>query len=878
MGHRRPALGSIWSVLFALGLAGAVAYSVVRRSAASEADLFAAVLGLAVAASAAGWGCVPPAQRRSWQLASLALGGFFAGCVLSRGLPAGIGAFPGAARTVFAVSCLGLAAAAARLGAGGEDDRDPSAWLDVGILTAVAFVVVWDLTMEPYVVDPALGTTTKLSEIAHPLIDVCALGLVLRLVLSRAGRDRRIAAFAAGAIVLLVANLVFCWLNLSGSFSADGAVGGVWLFGYLLIGFAALQPSEPQPALSRGGAVMGRARLGVVLLAVFVPEVVLARDLVHRNLVGLNTLTVGVFISTLVIALAAFRLLRSLEARLSALILHSADAIFLIDRERRIAYASPSAEELWGRKAEALLGTSMLDAFVEDHRPTVARQLDNLLAMPRGGTVPLEGRVCAAGGVRVVEGIGQNLLEDENVRSVVITMRDTTSRRALEQQLERRAFRDDLTGLANRALFIDRLEHALRRSLRADQVGIAVLFVDLDDFKAVNDGMGHAAGDALLRGVAERIRSCVRPADTVARLGGDEFIVLVEDIPSQEHVTALARRLLEVLQLPIDVTGVSLAVPASVGVSFATRDSTAESLLRDADIAMYSAKSQGKGRVTMFDETLRDMAVQRLAFKVELPEALRAQQFSLAYQQIKDVRSTDLAGFEALIRWRHPQRGLISPAKFIPAAEETGAIVDIGRWVLTEACRQAVLWNSKWPDPLSMSVNVSGVQLHQPGFIDDLHGILERTGLDASLLTLEITESFLVNQRRVATILSDLRAIGVGIAIDDFGTGYSSLSYLQQFPVTTIKVDQVFVADLTARREVGLVRSILSIGDAFGLTTVAEGVETAEQLEVLEQLGCDRAQGYYFGAPQSPGEIDGLLEVTRMARTARWRMANNLFA
>jgi len=367
----------------------------------------------------------------------------------------------------------------------------------------------------------------------------------------------------------------------------------------------------------------------------------------------------------------------------------------------------------------------------------------------------------------------------------------------------------------------------------------------------------------------------VRSADTVARLGGDEFTVLVEDVPSATHVTSLARRLLEVLQLPIDVNGVGLAVPASVGVTFATRESTAESLLRDADIAMYSAKSEGKGRVTIFDATLRDVAVQRLALKVELPEALRLEQFRLAYQTIVDTRTRDIRGFEALIRWQHPERGLISPGEFIPAAEETGAIVDIGRWVLEAACRQAVVWNRKWPEPLSINVNVSALQL-QPGFNDQLRGILRSTGLDPSLLVLELTESVLVKHQRVETILEELRAVGVGIAIDDFGTGYSSLSYLQRFPVTCIKVDRSFVADLSVGRKAGIVQSILSIGDAFGLTTVAEGVEKPEQLELLAHLGCHRAQGFLLGKPLWPGEIDGTLEIKRMsaARTGSRGLAD----
>jgi len=879
MRHGRPAL-VMWRGFLALGLAGTVAYSLAPISPVDRTRLFVAVTVLATAVAAAGWRRARGSVRRAWLWTALALAGFLGGVVVQHRFPTlGAGPFHPAADLLFLLACVPLGAAALRLGAGGEVERRRSAWLDAGILTAVAAVVVWNVVLERYARDTSVSLTNRIPSLAHPIVDVLVLGLVLEAVLSRSTRDRAVLLFGSGAALLAAGNLLSADLRAAGSFGPAGGAGGLWLLGYLLVAFAAVEPSAPAEAQARGGVAIGRLRLTVVLLAVFVPEAVLARALERQHLLGLNTLTVAVFVSALVIGLAAFRLLRSLEARLSALILHSTDAIFLVDKDGRIAYASPSAAELWGRPAKLLLGTHVLDAFVDGHREGVARQLENLRVMPRGATVPLEGRVCCdRGQVRVVEGIGQNLLEDENVRAVVVTLRDTTSRRELEQQLERRAFQDDLTGLANRALFVDRLEHALSRAARQDEPGIAVLFVDLDDFKAVNDGMGHAAGDELLRGVASRISTCVRGADTVARLGGDEFTVLVEDTPSPDHVSALALRLLEVLQLPIDVNGVSLGVQASVGVSVATRESTAESLLRDADIAMYSAKSQGKGRVTMFDATLREVAVKRLALRVELPEAIRSRQFEVAYQPIMDVGTTDLRGFEALVRWRHPERGLVSPAEFISVAEETGAIVDIGRWVLEEACRQAEYWNRKWLEPLTMSVNVSGVQLHHPEFVNELKAILYATGLDPARLTLELTESVLVRHQRVESTLAELRGLGVGIAIDDFGTGYSSLSYLQHFPVTCLKVDQSFVRDLHPSREAGLVRSILSIGGAFGLTTVAEGVETIEQLQVLSELGCDRAQGYYFGKPQSSGEIDGLLEVTRMARTHRWRAANGLVA
>jgi diguanylate cyclase (GGDEF)-like protein/PAS domain S-box-containing protein len=547
------------------------------------------------------------------------------------------------------------------------------------------------------------------------------------------------------------------------------------------------------------------------------------------------------------------------EERLSALIRHSADAILTVDEECRISFASPAANTLLESDGERRFGRSLLDFFDADSRESTVRQLGNLAAMPTGATVPLEAHLrTESGQVKAVEGTACNLLGEASIDGIVITLRDVSVRAELEEQLTRRALHDDLTGLPNRALFADRLGHALDSAAREPDIQVAVLFVDLDDFKAVNDGMGHGAGDELIRGVAARIRAGLRPGDTVARLGGDEFAVLVDRVSSLDFANDVAQRVLELLSLPIDVAGVSLAIPASVGIALAHQQSDVESLLRDADIAMYTAKARGKGRIAVFDESLRDVASQRLSLKIDLPEALRLGQFQLDYQPIQSVTARNIVGFEALIRWHHPSRGIVPPAEFIPAAEQSGLIIEIGRWVLEQACEQAVAWNATSARPLTMSVNVSAVQLHNPGFADLLRNTLQTTGLPPHLLTIELTESVLADQDRVVLILEQLRTIGVKIAIDDFGTGYSSLSYLQKFPVTSVKVDRSFVAELT-NGDSGLVRSIVSLAEALGLTTVAEGVETAGQLEALTALDCDLSQGFYIGYPQTPEEIDTLL-------------------
>jgi diguanylate cyclase (GGDEF)-like protein len=559
----------------------------------------------------------------------------------------------------------------------------------------------------------------------------------------------------------------------------------------------------------------------------------------------------------------------------AALVLHTADGRVLraqVDGRER-ARRSISGEATLPERTllEELALTSVMDLS-----PSHADRRTGLtaLGLPAAIAVALRGDTRVVGLLaverneqfgprerRLLETVGThagNALETGQTARALVAVTE------LKERLAHEARHDPLTGLANRSLFALRVEAALAR----DDNAPAVMFVDLDDFKGINDTLGHAAGDALLVTVAERLRASLREDDLAARLGGDEFAVLLEDVPSLDYARDVATRVLELLLLPIEMAGVTLAVPASVGVTLATADCTVESLLREADIAMYNAKSKGKGQVALFDESLRDIATQHLALKIELPEALRSGQFRLDYQPIVNTGDQTIRGFEALIRWHHPTRGVVAPGQFIAAAEASGIIVDIGRWVLEQACHQAVAWNEGSPRPLTMSVNVSATQLHNPGFIDVLRTALEDSGLPPELLTIELTESILVEHNRVAQILEEIRAVGVSIAIDDFGTGYSSLSYLQKFPVTSVKVDRTFVAELAARGDSGLVRSILSLAEALGLTTVAEGVETAGQLAALNALECDLAQGYFLGYPQNSADITELLRGDTLAGLA----------
>jgi diguanylate cyclase (GGDEF)-like protein len=453
------------------------------------------------------------------------------------------------------------------------------------------------------------------------------------------------------------------------------------------------------------------------------------------------------------------------------------------------------------------------------------------------------------------------------VRGIVLNSRDVSERKAFEEQLAHQAFHDPVTGLANRALFGERVRHAVTRA-RRDHIGLAVIFIDLDDFKTINDSLGHAAGDQVLLEVGKRLATSIRASDTAARFGGDEFAVLLEGVESAQEAADTAERILEALAVPLAIEHKELVTRASMGISMVAGEAPAdaEEMIRNADAAMYIAKRDGKGGYRMFEPAMHEGVLARLELRGDLQRALASDQFELHYQPVVRLGDGRISGVEALLRWRHPERGLVPPDQFIPFAEEIGLIVPIGRWVLREGCRQAVLMQRALPsdEPLSMAVNLSVKQLQHSDIVGDVRDALADSGLEPASLTLEITETVMMTDTDlVVARLKELKELGVRLAMDDFGTGYSSLSYLSKFPVDILKMDRSFLREDASPETAGLTTAVVSLGDTLDLEVVAEGIELSEQWTTLRELGCDKGQGFFFARPMAS---DTVLEFLRSSR------------
>jgi diguanylate cyclase (GGDEF)-like protein/PAS domain S-box-containing protein len=578
--------------------------------------------------------------------------------------------------------------------------------------------------------------------------------------------------------------------------------------------------------------------------------------------------------------------LRKSEQRFRSLIENATDITVILDAKGIFRYISPSVKRILGYEPEGAMGRSALAVVHPDDRAAISIALSKAIENPGVSQPPVEYRVRHRNGRSCfLEAVATNLLDDPAVKGIIINCHDITGRKQAEEQLLHDAFHDALTKLPNRALFADRLEHALRLAKRRKDYFFAVLLLDLDRFKVINESLGHAIGDQMLVAIARRLEACLRVGDTVARLGGDEFAILLEDIDGINEATNIANRLHQKINSPIVLDGHEIFITASTGIALSSAEYLEPTnLLRDADTAMYRAKELGRSRHEVFNSSMHAHALRQLQLESDLRRAIESiggreredtlksagksplpplspdPQFIIHYQPIVSIVNGKIAGFEALVRWRHPEGGLVSPGEFIPVAEETGLIVPIGRWVLREACHQIRSWQQQFPNsqPLSVSVNLSVKQFSQPDLIEYIDLVLEETNLDGSSLKLEITESVLIeNPESVTAMLGELRARNIHLCIDDFGTGYSSLSYLHRFPTNTLKIDRSFVSRMGVESDLGkgsidpteIVRSIVALSHTLGMDVVAEGVEEASQLAILRGLDCEYAQGFFFSRP-----------------------------
>jgi len=544
------------------------------------------------------------------------------------------------------------------------------------------------------------------------------------------------------------------------------------------------------------------------------------------------------------------------------------EGVIVYDRELRHQMWNAFMEQLTGRREQEVIGKRALDVFPHlreygvDHLMQRALAGETVHAPDMPYRVPHTGR---SGWMST--SYSPHVAPTGEIIGVVGIVHDVSERKRAEEQLMHNALHDVLTGLPNRALFLDRLDRLLRHGTRDASFGFGVAFLDVDRFKVVNDSLGHAAGDEMLIAIARRLESCLRLGDTVARFGGDEFAILLSGVHDVEGTTRVAERILHEFAEPFVLNGQEVFASASMGISLSTMGYTdGDAMLRDADTAMYRAKGVGRGRFEIFDRAMHTQAVLQLELETDLRRALERGELVVHYQPIVDLRDGRLAGFEALVRWQHPTRGLMQPADFIPLAEETGAIVPIGWWVLREACRQMREWDELYPgSELTVSVNVSARQFAQPDLEEQLDRILLETRFDPRRLKLEITESAVVrNSAAAAVTLAALRERGVQLCLDDFGTGYSSLGYLHAFPLDTIKIDRTFVAALgNDAPTTELLQTILELGRTLGMDAIAEGVESAEQLEALKALGPRHVQGYFFASPLLPAEAEALIREGR---------------
>lgn len=750
--------------------------------------------------------------------------------------------------------------------------------LDTATVLVGSWMIVWYFILGPIARNTEATVLETAFSMAYPLGDLAILCAVTIILLTRgtAARTDALKLLAAGTFTYVVGDFVFSYLQLHDLYQTGAWSEIFWFGGSFLNGLSAhvqhvrlrkLQAAGAEESATTGGRPLCLLPY-IAVVCSYLLLIVVARDhasgALDELIYGAVGITGLVMIRQFVTARDNLRLLaenaaRRSESRFSSMVRNSSDVITIIDDQFRVVYQSPSVERIFGHGVSDLLGRHLQVLFHPDEAAHNLAVLRRLVAEP-GQHKRVEWRwFHKDGSVRYAETTINNLLADANVRGLVLNTRDISERKQLEAQIRHQAFHDTLTGLANRALFKDRVEQALQEQSHRHEP-ITVLFLDLDNFKTINDSLGHSVGDQLLCAVAERLLTCVRVTDTVARLGGDEFAVLLKWV-GVEGTLPIADRIAAEMKDPFFLHGREVCISVSVGLATSTEaGERADELLRNADVAMYCAKGLGKGRCEVYHPSMYSAVRERMELETELRHALAEEQFVLHYQPTIDLTSGRVVGVEALLRWYHPQRGVLQPGQFIALAEETDLIIPMGQWALVEACRQLREWLDRHPgaSPLSVGVNLSVKQLQYGGLVGQVREALRTTGIAPGSLVLEITESVLMHATDgLLERLAELRGLGVQLAIDDFGTGYSSLSYLRWVPVDVLKMDKSFLKGIeSSDKAASLVQGILNLARALGLETVAEGIEHSEQLRELQALRCELGQGYLFGSPLTAEELE----------------------
>ncbi len=744
--------------------------------------------------------------------------------------------------------------------------------LDAAIVVVAGMVALLHFALPPGVVPAGTTLGEVLYVTVYPLGDAVVLVGATMLWLREPATARRgtVTLLALALLVSMIADAVYVFEVAHGTYRVGSYLDALWATSALLMAAAAhaqrrlarrLQPADvgTLPHVQASALPYVASALVYALLLI----VALREGGIAARVLGVGaTLVTALVLARQWLAvrenvrLAGEAVSREGEARFRALVQHASDMLLVVDGDFAVRYASPAALEALGVPPDALVGERLLQLVHPADIGDAVRLLGLAVANGRD-SVRGQWRFRASDGRTILaEHVATSLLDEPTVQGIVLNSRDVSERAEFERQLTHQAFHDPLTHLANRTLFLDRLEHAFRRGARAPGT-VALLFLDLDDFKRVNDSLGHAAGDLLLVETSARIAAELRDSDTLARLGGDEFAILLEDVTDSEMASAIAARVLEVLRAPVTIEGKEIHVGVSIGIANSRDAGSPSDLMRNADLAMYIAKTRGKGACAVFEPHMHEDVAARLDIEADLRRAIEQHDLRLVFQPVVGLQNRQLVGAEALVRWTHPTRGEIPPGTFIPIAEEAGLVVAIERWVLREACRQARRWLDETGERVHVGVNISARHIHDASLLADVHDALAEGGIPPGQLLLEITESVLMRDSEdVARVLLELKALGVTLALDDFGTGYSSLSYLQRFPIDLLKIDKSFVAPMAARAyDPRLVRAIIALGESLGMRIVAEGIETDGQLHALRELGCAMGQGYLFARPLTSDQL-----------------------